>query len=1257
MMPYGELGFVNSGINPDGTIKADAPPGQLYNLDEDISQAKNIYREHPEQVEKLTALMKKIVGKGTRAPVGESASSAKGDTEPMQPSKPKVSNPKAQPKNSVLHADRKVPPNILFILTDDLGYGDLKSYNAQSEINTPHLDRLAKESVRFTDAYAAFPVCSPSRAAILTGQYVQRFGPNAEHYGTSILPDQHPTVAPLLKQAGYSTACLGKWNVNNSERQTIGANQHGFDHWFGFHINIDSHKHVVDRTGEADFLLNNKPVQREGWADTLFADDAIRLIDESKPEQPFFIYASFQTPHTPLQDPDDPSAPIADGRSSPKSRAVYVKMVEQLDTDIGRILAKLDAKGVAKNTLVVFTSDNGGSLNALQGPLKGHKLQLDEGGIRIPQFIRWPDVIPAGSTSAMPTIHMDLTRTILAAAGITDTGKVGADGRDLLPALSGDAIAKAALEERPLFWRHRDPQSKTDAIVSACVRVGDWKFQRKGDPASGKTVETLYNLGDDIGETNNLSRAEPNKLASLKSLLIEWEKEVAPASAVLTPPAVKTQKPPASDQSEAPKLQSAIEWSGGSMLVDGSSISTIIGKPDEYDVQAHDLRYLAEGDMTLQVDFDTKTDPNAQGTVLEWFDSKSAGFFRVSILRLAQQEVIYPQRTALLVVHGSSELKGKNWYDAANRLLAVPLNETQMTGMKTLCLRRTGTVLEAWLDGELLVTRDYQQPFFKLSLSEAERPFRHENGSRLRIGGGNSAGAFISPIKRVEVCKGSWDDARLLATFGLEKLIAPTRAELGKRESGRRQPIAGRLLPDSWTEKQKLDHVSGRLPDLMRQLQKDPHFPQYHLATPFAGHDSKSFGFQGYHFTPTASIDWYGLTGRRDLLWLHFFSPDLKAWSIRPIPYGSNIGANGNTIAWNGGVFTLIGKSPATGGNVLEGRASDLADWTESHRPIFVDKNPHGDVDRDPYLFIHEGKPWMVTAEHKSEKFPRFFLYSGNDDLSHWRYEGVLFQGDYPDPAHFECPSFFRIGQKFVFMHGAPYKVAENGHLVHIGRFEDKKFIKETSMPAIIPGWNGVHSVIEEPSKDRVLWFGYGKPLDTISGVQRGWSRTYPIVELRFDEPSNQIHVFPLREYEEMKTQRIMQHSGEVQPGRPVKLEHSFGSSFILDADLSLADGAKLTITLRNGQGEALTMTLTSEQMKLGAEATVAASKGETHSIKFCSDRSIFELYDNAGHALIHQFFPQDTEWRSIELSANGAAVSVSKLTADKVRSVWKNES
>jgi arylsulfatase A-like enzyme len=414
-------------------------------------------------------------------------------------------------------------PNVVILLADDLGYGDLASYGCP-DTRTPNLDRMAAEGARFTDAYASAPVCSPTRVALLTGQYQQRQGNAFEAYLGGGSPGldgtKQKTLATLLKAVGYETMLLGKWNVSGSEggraeqNEAVSPTAHGFEHWIAVHHNHDQHTHVREKSDVYDLWQDGKRLERAGFTDDFLTDDAAAFIVKPR-ETPFFLYLSFLSPHNPLQTHDDPT------RRPKADRATYVKMVERLDHNVGRVLEAIGRAGIERETLVIFTSDNGGQIAARNLPLSGRKQQLLEGGIRVPLLLRQPGTVKPGQAIEHPVITMDITATALAAAGAKVPDGQPLDGIDLTPLMTGNASP----QPRTLFWRSRkiNHRAGTNEVDARAVRDGDWKLYSRGNKPK------LFNLKDDVGETRDRSAERPDVVEKLAAKLGAWEKQVSPA--------------------------------------------------------------------------------------------------------------------------------------------------------------------------------------------------------------------------------------------------------------------------------------------------------------------------------------------------------------------------------------------------------------------------------------------------------------------------------------------------------------------------------------------------------------------------------------------------------------------------------------------------------------------------------------------------------------------------------------------------------
>ena len=414
-------------------------------------------------------------------------------------------------------------PNVVLIITDDVGYGDIGSYGAP-DIKTPNIDRLAKEGVRLTDFYAA-PQCTPTRAALITGRYQQRVrleralttAPAALEQG---LPPTGRSLPRLLKDNGYATGLVGKWHLGY--KPEFGPNAHGFDSFFGFlGGTLDYYTHTRS-DGLPDLYENTTAVQQDGYMTDLITARAVRFI-EQRVAAPFFLEVAYNAAHWPFQPPDhhskapDNAAFQGPDAAVPATRKDYVAMLERADAGVGQILRRLDALGLAKNTLVIFTNDNVGEWLSRNAPLFHRKDTLWEGGIRVPAIFRWPARLPAGKTSGQAGITMDLTASILAATSTPVPPDAHLEGVDILPILAG----RSPTVERTLFWRISTPNRQQRA-----VRSGDWKLLLDG----GQLL--LYNLRADIGERNDLAASRPDLVAKLRPLIGAWEKAVdADASA------------------------------------------------------------------------------------------------------------------------------------------------------------------------------------------------------------------------------------------------------------------------------------------------------------------------------------------------------------------------------------------------------------------------------------------------------------------------------------------------------------------------------------------------------------------------------------------------------------------------------------------------------------------------------------------------------------------------------------------------------
>lgn len=412
-------------------------------------------------------------------------------------------------------------PNIIYIMVDDLGAADLSIYG-RTTYKTPNLDALALEGMRFKHAYAAAPVCTPSRVAFMTGRYPARnpiglrepliMDSTDIHLGLS---PEEPTVSSLLKEVGYHTALFGKWHLGFDT--IFFPKKHGFDYFWG--ITPGGADYVTHRyEGKQVLYENTTPVVEEGYLTDLITNHAIEHLQ--KTSGPFFLSIQYTAPHWPWQAPGDPAYPDSTVMSFGGNAETFARMMQNLDQNIGRLMKALEDQGLKNNTLVIFTSDNGGERFSDMGAFKGKKLTLWEGGIRVPAFVRWPGKIKAPSETSQPVITMDWTATILDAARGSVPDAMQTDGISLLPIL---------LEEKPVFdrnfyWRITN-RSRWEAY-----RSGNLKYLSTPDG------EGLYNLAIDPGEVNNIKDQDPQNFERLKN-------EFRQADKTMLPPYVFARKP------------------------------------------------------------------------------------------------------------------------------------------------------------------------------------------------------------------------------------------------------------------------------------------------------------------------------------------------------------------------------------------------------------------------------------------------------------------------------------------------------------------------------------------------------------------------------------------------------------------------------------------------------------------------------------------------------------------------------------------
>jgi arylsulfatase A len=415
-------------------------------------------------------------------------------------------------------------PNVVLIMTDDAGYADIGSYGAP-EIRTPNIDSLARDGARLTDFYANAMSCTPTRVGLISGRYQQRYGMEFVIPAPGIagsergLPALRNSLPLLLKQNGYATALIGKWHLGY--KPEFSPRAHGFDVFFGFKsAAIDYYTHFTTRPSEGaqfagaqpDLWDGDKLIEQDGYITDLITRKAVEFIKQNAARR-FFIDVAFNAPHSPTQRPNDTGHTASSGGAT---RADYVAVMERLDRGVGEILRTLRQRGLEKNTIVIFTNDNGGVGLSHSAPLFHRKFSAWEGGIRVPALFRWPGRVPAGTVSAQVGITMDLAASVLAATATPVPVDARLEGINLFPILQ----RKAPQVERTLFWRTAGPSPVN--MNQKAVRSGDWKLIIDG----AVTRIFLFNVKADPGERQDWFARRPEIVQRLQQLLTAWERDV-----------------------------------------------------------------------------------------------------------------------------------------------------------------------------------------------------------------------------------------------------------------------------------------------------------------------------------------------------------------------------------------------------------------------------------------------------------------------------------------------------------------------------------------------------------------------------------------------------------------------------------------------------------------------------------------------------------------------------------------------------------
>lgn len=426
-----------------------------------------------------------------------------------------------------LWAEQTRRPNVVIILADDMGYGDAGCYGSEW-LKTKNIDQLAREGIRFTDFHSSGTVCSPTRAGLMTGRYQQRAGIDGvvyadpqrnRHHG---LQSREIVLAELLKEAGYVTGIFGKWHLGY--RPVYNPVRHGFDIFRGYVSgNVDYLSHV-DGTGVADWWHNDELTVEEGYSTHLITRHAVQFIERNH-DRPFLLYVAHEAVHSPYQAPNDAPVRAIGRKRIPEAerqdiREAYQQMMTEMDNGIGELLSALRQHDLERDTLVFFFSDNGANRNGSNGPLRGFKGSVWEGGHRVPAIVRWTGHITPESVCEATAMSIDLMPTILAVTNVTAPPDHQLDGVNLLPLLT----ESTPLSERSLYWEYLD---------KSAVREGRWKLVVSGEAQS---EPQLFDLIADLGEQQDLAAMQPGRVESMLGRLQEWQHAVHTGATVQPDP-------------------------------------------------------------------------------------------------------------------------------------------------------------------------------------------------------------------------------------------------------------------------------------------------------------------------------------------------------------------------------------------------------------------------------------------------------------------------------------------------------------------------------------------------------------------------------------------------------------------------------------------------------------------------------------------------------------------------------------------------
>lgn len=1174
-------------------------------------------------------------------------------------------------------------PNLVFILADDLGWRDLGCFGSTFH-QTPNLDKLAARGLRFTHAYAANPLCSPTRASVLTGLWPARIGITAPvcHLpqvnlekrlaqgnpktpvlvadSITRLKTDYTTLPEVLRAAGYKTGHFGKWHLGPEPYSPL---QHGFDvdwpHWSG---PGPAGSYVAPWKYPPNLNIQGKP--GEHIEDTL-SQQVADFIRENK-DRPFFVNYWMFSVHAPYDAKDALVAKyrkLADA-NNPQRNPLYAAMVESLDAGVGRVLTTVEQCGLMDKTVIVFFSDNGGvnwaghritganaDLNEVpitsNAPLRGGKASLYEGGTREPCIVVWPGVTKPGTTNDTLIQSIDWMPTLLDIAGLPMPAEVKPDGLSLVPVLQGGQITRDTLF---CHFPHDTPASGQHP--GASVRRGDWKLIRLfAQNADGSDQLELYDLKTDLGETKNLAAEKPELVrelnAQLDGFLKNTEAAIPKRNPAFKPDASSPKAPAAKGKDKvnvapaksagvaapAPRIEPVMQLtfadSAGfkaigkvtpGIALTGEEAAASLARGGDGKVARFEGGRLLWGDatpvfqglhdFTLSLRLKSEGD-GLHGTVLAQRQPgrHDSGGFDVSGWPMPFIERQHFGFQGMF--EGGLLPNAAAWSPAINVDLdqhPVPVSKWRDV---VLCMTKGGP-LQLYLDGRLVMER-----LKPSAVPGIDAKAMSGAASPLCIGSApDGSQPFHGWVDEVALWNRALNDAELQKLSGVSEITKSTKPR-GDRVFG-----TGVLTPDT-TAAQRYAWIDARLPAFREHLEKsDPHFPRYHLTLPGEQWNRIGFFHKGRHHLffgwTTGGCFRYFDDALENIVWQHLVSEDLIHWTILPMPIRSPQWPNENgTFFVNdaGEVVTFYYGDRGIEPRMAVSRDPDLIQWEAFPDRVRFSGVPDEFKSRhDPSAVFKKGDTWhlVCTTVRPQAKAMALPLYQSKD-LIHWEYAGKFFEDSTGRPIN-ECGQLFRLGGRDVFTSIHPLTKNTTYMTGHVR--QDGTFARETGgVPDLLSrSYNDVSSTVDDVGRV-TMWRFCNVVRSFRDDSAAGWRNTYSLARDVRMASDGRLLFRPAGALEKLRGKQFRPLTGMNAAQCEVRLQ--FTAAEQGETGIHLTDGRNHLDAYYDHAQRELVLDCTAMPRELSfrvgsaARGPVNVRPGEPVTLRFFSDRSVFELYAN----------------------------------------------